>query len=204
MSLISVAVPVLSVAMSAVALGLSIRSDRRSDRALAIAEDDHTERKREREARPVLRLEISPSNFKVDDDGVLRLEASNAYVNVAIVIQNDGDKPAGATQVDAWVPAMIPSDTLKWTDPAGADHNRFGVSSPDPSIKLGTGDGRNFDSQRITQRLESIPLMGETVYLRMNCPLDQRPGMVPVRVVAKTDGSEVESTYPLRLVRKTN
>ena len=194
------AVSILSLAVSIAALGIAYRSARRSDRAIEIAEEDHRQRQADRVASPVLGIEIQPSNVKPGEDGVIRTDGTGVYVNLAITITNVGTKPAGRTQLETWVPSFVDSLTLKWTDPSGIEQNRFGTSAPDPASRLDTGDGREFDSLRMTRTLDAVPLIGETVYLRVNCPVPVRgEATIPVRVRARTDGSEAEETYPIRL-----
>jgi hypothetical protein len=187
------ATSILSLGVSVVALGIALRADRRSAR-------DHAQRQEDRAAQPALGIDIQPSNVKPDDRGVIRTEATAVYVNLAITITNDGSKPAERTQVEVWVPSFVDSPTLKWMDPSGAEQDRFGTSAPDPATQLDTGDGRLFETQRMTRTLEAVPLIGETVYLRLNCPVPvQGESMVPVRVRARTHGSEADVTYPIRL-----
>lgn len=148
----------------------------------------------------MLGIEMRPSNHAQEDDGFIRTEATTIYVNLAITVTNQGTKPAGRTHVELWVPAMIESTTLKWMDPAGAKEDWFGSPSPDPSTQLDTGDGRRFGAQLMTRTLESVPLIGETLYLRIACPVPVGgEGMVPVRVRVRTDGSEADETHPIRL-----
>ncbi len=143
---------------------------------------------------------MSPSNVRPDDDGVIRTEATTVYVNLAITVTNRGTKPAGRTQLDAWVPTVVNSSTLKWVEPSGAELDRFGTSAPDPAIKLDTGDGRALDAQRMARTLGSVPLIGETVYLRIPCPIGVgTEGRIPVRVRVRSDDSEADVTYPIRL-----
>ena len=125
-------------------------------------------------------------------EGVIETQATTQYVNLAIMLDNDGNKAAGSTQVEAWVPSVVSSTTLKWHDSSG-EESRSRSSVPDPAMKLPTGDGRTFDTQRITRTLDAVPLMGETLYLRLACPVGtQGESMIPIRVRATTDGSEAE------------
>jgi hypothetical protein len=197
----TVAISIASVVVSIGALYFAFRSDRRADEALRMTRDEREERLRERAAKAVLGLRFRPGNVPVDADGVIQTEASIQYVNLEITVENTGEKPAGETQVEAWVPKHISSTTLRWLDDAAVE-DRTHISAPDPSTALPVGDGRSFDAQRITRSLEAVPLMGKTIYLRLACPMEgPGEGMIPVRVRARTDGSEVDDTYPIRLRR---
>jgi hypothetical protein len=193
-------VAVASLVVSATALGVSWPSARRSSRALEITEVEHRLRLADRETRPVLGVEMHPSNRSPGDDGVIETDATTVYVNLAITITNRGTATAGRTHVDVWAPAVIETTTLKWMDPSSAEQDRFGFSTPDPSTRLDTRDGREFDTQRMTRTLESVPLVGETLYLRIACPVPvQGDATIPVRVRVLTDGSAADETYPIRL-----
>jgi hypothetical protein len=189
-----------SLVVSVAALGVAYRSAKRSDRAVTIAEEEHRQRLLDRSARPELGLEMQPSNVRPDEDGVIRTDATTIYINLAIALTNESTKPAGETRIEAWVPAFVESTTLKWMDPSGREETRFGSSTADPSTKLDTGDGRMFDTQRMTRTLDSVPLMGGTIYLRIACPVAvQGEAMIPIRVRAVTDGSEADRTHAIRL-----
>ena len=153
------ATSLISLAISAGAFVLAYGSYRRAGRAFEIAEDDHLQRKRDREARPELGVEVHPHNRVPDDDGVIRVRATSAYVNLAIGITNSGSRPAGHTRVEVWSPKVVGS--LKWVGSSGAEQDVHGDSAPDLSTKLPIGDGREFDTRRMTRTLETVPLIGE-------------------------------------------
>jgi len=189
------ATSILSLCVSAVAVGIAVRSDRRSTRA-------DRDRQQDRAAHPALGVEIEPSNVKPDDDGVIRTENTTVNLTLAIKVANSGTKPATRTHVQAWVPMFVDSTTLKWTDPAGRENDRWGLSANDPAVRLDSGAGREFDTRRMERTLDVVPLVGETIYLRVPCQVPPRGGesMIPVRVRARTDGSEADETYPIRLL----
>jgi len=198
----STAVAIASLVVAIAALGVSYWAARRSSRAVEIAEEEHKLRLAERAAAPILGIDIGPTNRVTGADGFIEVDASEVYVNLGITVTNTGTKPAGRTHVDVWVPAMISSTTLKWMDPSGGEQSRFGSSTPDPSTRLDNGDGTDFDTQVMHRTLESVPLVGETLHLRVACPIPvPGEGTIPVRVRVRTDGSDAETTYPIRLRR---
>jgi hypothetical protein len=201
---VSELVPALSAVLSVGALAIAYGSYRRSGRALRISEEDHRLRLIDRDARPRLGIEIGPHNVQADADGILRLGGTDAFIELEVRVTNGGEKPAGRTKVAAWVPAALDSQALKWIDAAGQNLEELsGRSAFDLGVKLPTGDGREFDSRRIDRILESVPLIGETLYLRVPCQVPRVGAwsMIPVRVHARTDGSDdADMTYPIRIV----
>ena len=143
---------------------------------------------------------MRPANRQPGADGYIETDATTVYVNLAITVTNEGTRAAGRTHIEAWVPTMIESTTLKWMDVSGGEQGRFGSSTPDPATQLDTGDGRKFDTQLMTRTLDSVPLVGETMHLRIACPVPVAgDATIPVRVRVRTDGSEADETYPIRL-----
>ncbi|HWT92448.1 MAG TPA: hypothetical protein VN238_05595 [Solirubrobacteraceae bacterium] len=189
----------LTLTVASLALGVSAWSAFNSHQALRVTRDEHVAKRAERDARPELSLDVRVANHAPDEDGVFRLAASSAYFNLAVTVGNRGNRTAGRTQIDVWVPRHIDSQTLLWM---GDDRGeRFGHASADPFVHLPTFDGRSFDTQRLRHTIDAVPLIGETLSFRACLPLDQRLGSWPVRVVARTDGSEVEELIRIDVMR---
>lgn len=166
---------------------------------MELSEAEHRQRQADREARPALGIQVRP-NSRLDGDGVLGTDATTTYVTLAITVTNEGEKAAGRTQIDVWVPVFVADTTLYWVDPSGVHQTEWGRGARDPTTRLESGDGRYFDTHRLTRSLDTVPRIGETIYLHL--PGHVQVGaesMIPVRVRARTDGSEADETYPLRL-----
>ena len=71
-----------------------------ADKALKIAEAEYAQRERERVARARLKALIEVINRQLGYDELMEIEATRATIRLRIVISNDGDRAAGATQVE--------------------------------------------------------------------------------------------------------
>jgi len=193
---------IVSTVISAGALGVAGLSFRRSGRALRIAEDEYRQRLLDRQARPELGLKIHASNQVLDANGYIHTQAQLTYVYLDIAITNSG-KAAGQTRIEVWVPEPAAQKTLQWIDDAGNAMEKESGRVPDRSVRLPVGDGRQFDTRRMTRNLREVPQIGRLLHLRVPCPMAvPGEGMIPIRVRVQTDGSEAaDTTHEIRLLR---
>jgi hypothetical protein len=196
------AATVLSILTALAALAIAIRSDRRSARTFAIQEIEHEQRQAEREATPELAVSVEPANFPAGDDGVIRVDASAAHVRLTITVTNAGSRGAGRTLVTVWMPRNVGDSYVKWVAESGHDIDATERASPDDALKLPTGDGGEFDTQKITRTLGDVDRVGHALHLLVPCgiPLTGE-ARYPIHVLVRAADSRAEADYSLRLAR---
>jgi hypothetical protein len=194
----------VSLVALCVALYFSIRSDRRSGRALALAEADHAERERERGTRAQLRIAIDRLFPPIDDRGVVRVgPGPGRYVRFRIVVRNEGDRDAGPTNVQVTTPVALGGIDSQWTNAAGddrpfSDHAPRRIPSERNHLRmLGTV---NVLTRRLDAVTRSVP---EELYFRV-AVADPPAGVVDrytIEVSALAEGAAEtsEASYPLRI-----
>lgn len=163
----------LAAGVSVIALAWAIisgrRANRTAERALAISEAEHRERSRERAVRANLAVSVEPgSNHERDDSGAVWTNGGTIWTSIAITIQNDGDRAAGRTVVNAWIPDAADGDAF-WADgPGGAELPDMLGAVRDPAVNLSERAGAPlFPTVRLTRVLDRVSLgPPERLYVR--------------------------------------
>jgi hypothetical protein len=158
----------------------------------------------ERVEKPSLTLAVSLANFldEVDEEGVIRLDASMAHVRLAFHVENAGDAPSGRSIIKVWVPRAVSDENLNWVTESGhAEVDRSDRPVRD-QLKLPTGDGREFETQRMTWTLDEVDRLGETLYLRVECRVpsaSEGEAMIPVHAEVRSAESKASADFAIRL-----
>jgi hypothetical protein len=191
----------LLVAVGAAVLAyLSWRAARRankiSGRALQLTALEHSTRAREREARARIELTVLPgANHEFDPHGVIWSQGSTIVTTLELTIVNRGDRAAGRTSIDVWVPRFT-SDPF-WADGAGG-REVAGVprSTPDPKVRLNDGIGAHtYESARLTRVLDGVPVdQPERLYVRATFPTQDDEAAYPVDVIVRAEHAEDETS----------
>jgi hypothetical protein len=158
----------------------------------------------ERVETPSLTLAVSLANFhdKVDEEGAIRTDGSMAHVRLAFHIESTGNAPTGRAVIQIWVPTVVSDKILDWVTESGSAEIDRTYRPVRDQLKLPTGDGREFETQRMTWTLNEVDRLGETLYLRVPCRVPAAgggEGMIPVHAEVRSAESEASADFAIRL-----
>lgn len=143
---------------------------------------------RDRLARARLDLALEPVGRERDEEGrVIVGGTAMSRVNYALHLRNDGRKAAGRTEVAVWAPRTI---EVRWAaDGNGGDLT--GAQRPSPSdVRLADEAGGEHPAVELRRSLDSVPLIGETLYLRFSSGVPFGGSFdAPVKVRVRSDGA---------------
>lgn len=191
----SLGVAVASVILALVAAYLARKAVKVADDTLKVAHEDagrsrteHAEFMRQLQARARFDVTLTPK-WPANADGLIEQNATSTRVTVAIGISNEqGDKAAGPTTVNALVPEGMVSD-LRWSGPQGEEVS--GVSRmilTTPEI-LTDADGSDYEAQYLFHELPRVTrrtarLLHLTFYVEIPSKGERS---VPIRVRVESD-----------------
>lgn len=167
------------------------RSANIADRGLELAQAEHEQRKRERQARANLAISAECVNMERRADGVYVTEGNVANVRLKITITNLGEREAGRGIVEVDAPLGIRDLGFRWSDGGGRELPDY----PERAARIGD---RNVLSRQFDGIGRDVPL---EMYVTMPTSV---PGDFPVVIRARAEHADEPEpfSFPLRIEQK--
>jgi hypothetical protein len=192
----------IALVVSAVALAWTVFANRRSDtlasesnaisrQALAIAEEERQVQADQRSARAELTVTVAPGgNHELDDLGTVWTNGSTVITTVVITIENRGERSAGRTIVEVWLPQAATGDAFWASGPGGPELPDVAKSTPDPGVLLSaSATAPTFSAHYLSRTLDQIAVgVPERLYVRAPFAVDVA-ATYPIDVVVSAEGT---------------
>ena len=186
---------------------ISGESNEIARQALSLSEAEDARREEDRRARARLAVTVEPGpNHELGEDGAIWTSAGTIITTLVITIANSGERPAGTTHVDVWLPRMPLGEPFWAESSGGPELSGVSKATPDPSVRLNLGGGAPlYESVHLSRRLGHVAVeISERIFLRAPFAVEDVENAYPIDVVVRAEGADKEATtrQVLRIKRR--